>query len=471
MAYWRRSPFSGKRISNLDYAALRVVLPYVLFAALWILFSDRILAIFEPDLKLYVFFSTIKGLAFVAVSATLLLLLLSRENKLRRRIEEDRQRLLELEQAARAKVESAIRAKDELLALVSHELRTPLTPILAITELLQRDPSLNREASDLLDRVRENVMVESRIVNDLLESTRLASGKMELMLEDVDVHALLRRSIEQLRTAASDKQIAIQVHLCAGNPEVRADRLRLEQVFLNLLSNAIKFNAMDGSVTIETECAGSNKDRVLIHIRDTGIGIDADVLKGLFEPFALGDRSMTRRFGGMGLGLYLARSIVQLHAGKLTATSEGTGAGSTFTIELPCVQSSASPKAIGQRSRSALRILLVEDNPDTLTLLGKVLKRLSCEVVPAANAAEALAAAQRNHIDLVISDIGLPDRSGWELMQELRTTRGLRGIAISGFSSEEDRQRSHDSGFSKHLVKPVGVQDLKTILQEFTPAV
>jgi CheY-like chemotaxis protein len=391
-----------------------------------------------------------------------------RESRLRQRIEADRQRLLDLEQAARARAETANRAKDELLALVSHELRTPLTPILAITELLQRDSSLNREAAELLERVRENVLVESRIVSDLLESTRLASGKLELMLEDVDVHALLRRSIDQLRTAAADKQLAVQVSLCSDNPQVRADRVRLEQVFQNLISNAIKFNTMGGSLTVQSECIGQKRDRLLIHIRDTGIGIDPGVLSRLFEPFGQADRSMTRRFGGMGLGLYLARSIVQLHAGTLTAKSEGPGAGSTFTIELPCVQSPASPKMPSAAPAKTMRVLLVEDNPDTLSLLGKVLTRLSCDVVPAANATEALAAAEQNHIDLVISDIGLPDRSGWELMQELRT-RGLRGVAISGFSSEEDRQRSHESGFSRHLVKPVGVQELKTILQEFAP--
>lgn len=446
-------------------AVIRVVLPYTLFASLWIILSDRIMLYLVHDVKLYGQLQELKGLGFVATSAGLLFLLLASEHRRRRAIEQDRNNILAREQAARARAESASRAKDEMLAMVSHELRTPLTPILTAAELLFSDPIFQGENRELLGRIRDNVLRESRIINDLLETTSLASGSLELVLDELDVHDVITRIADEFDHALWDKHLQLHRRFEARATRVRGDRFRLEQVLRNVLSNAIKFSPSGGSISVRTSLSPTHEDRLQIDVDDSGEGIPAEALTRLFQPFEQADRSINRKYGGLGLGLYLARAIVHLHGGQITAHSRGRGQGSTFTIHLPLCQS-PMPSQATEPILDHPHVLLVEDNPDTLKLMIRILRRLGCEVESAASADEALAIALQNPPDLIISDIGLPDRSGWELMRTLRSKYALPGIAISGFGSDDDRKQSHLAGFSAHLVKPVSVQALRLAMDQ-----
>ena len=454
-------------------SAWRVVVPYCIFAAAWILFSDRFVATIAPDVNAFARVGIIKGLAFVAVSGLLLYLLLQAEHAAIRKAVHQRDDLLASEQAARAHAESANRAKDELFAIVSHELRTPLTSILAMTEVLRQDPSLSSEAAENLQHIHENILLECRIVNDLLDSTRLAAGKLGFSLALLDLNAVLGLAVRDTAPAAADHKITLAYAPAATPTMVMGDAGRLSQVFRNLLHNAIKFTPADGRITVRISTFQAPVASALVEVQDTGIGIAADVLPRLFAPFEQADRSTTRRFGGLGLGLYLARNLIVLHHGELDARSEGHSKGATFRVRLPLCQSVSAPTSAPARSApfspgSPLRllVLLVDDNTDTLRALGRVLKTMGCDVVAAVSAETALAAASDRRFDVMLSDIGLPGRSGWDLMRDLRLQQNIPGIAISGFGSEEDIQRSREAGFRSHLVKPISFADLRNALDE-----
>lgn len=451
-------------------AALRIVVPYLVFATLWILLSDRVLALIAPDIDRYSQIGTIKGLVFVLVSAGLLLVVMRSEFRARKAVEADRADLLLREQAARARAESANRAKDELLALVSHELRTPLTAVLTTAEILLQDNELSADQRELLAGVRDGVLQEARIVGDLLDTTNLAAGKLHLKVDRADVNRVLGDIAQELAREAREKPLELRMELSPGELAARADAQRLEQVFRNLVGNAVKFTPSGGSIVVRSALEG---DRVVVDVEDTGMGISAELQQRLFEPFEQGDRSITRQFGGLGLGLYLARSIVELHSGRLTLHSDGEGQGCRFRVELPMWAPGTLPQSAPAAPAPAMprgrTVLLVEDNVDTLRALARLLGRMGYTVVPARSAAEALQAANQNSVSLVISDIGLPDRSGWELMSQLHREKGLQGVAISGFNTEEDRQRSTDAGFIAHLVKPVTFQDLQDVMIRVPP--
>lgn len=441
-------------------AALRIVAPYVIFAGLWILLSDRVAQMLAPNVERLGQISMIKGLLFVVVSAALLLMVLRAEFRARHEVEVDRADLLKREQAARARAESANRAKDELLALVSHELRTPLTAVLTSAEILLQDQQLGPEQKELLAAVRQGVLQEAQIVGDLLDTTGLVAGKLQLRLERTEVNAILEILLKESAPGIDEKSLTLRSELSREDLVTRADARRLTQVFRNLLNNAIKFTPSGGTVTVRSMLDG---DRVVVEVEDTGMGIAPDLQKRLFEPFEQGDRSITRLYGGLGLGLYLTRGIVELHGGKLVLHSAGTGQGSRFRVDLPQWVQGPAPLTTASTSAPTLSnrtVLLVEDNVETLRALGRLLGRMGCTVIPARNAAEAVRAAGRGDISLVVCDIGLPDRSGWDLMKQLHAQRGLGGVAISGFSSNEDRERSLASGFNLHLVKPVTFHDL-----------
>lgn len=445
-------------------AALRIVVFYVLFATLWILLSDRVAEALAPDVQRLSQIGMIKGLLFVAVSGALLLMVLRSEFRARQIVEADRADLLQREQSARARAEKANRTKDELLALVSHELRTPLTAVLTSAEILLQDEGLNEEQKELLTTMRQGVLQEAQIVGDLLDTTSLVSGKLHMRMERTDVNGVLVMVLNELTPAIREKSLTMRTELSPGALHTRADGRRLGQVFRNLLDNAIKFTPSGGKVTLRSIHDG---DRVAVEVEDTGMGIAADLQTRLFEPFEQGDRSITRQFGGLGLGLYLSRGIVEMHGGKLILLSSGIDQGCRFRVELPqWVEGPAPVKAPSAAPPVANNktVLLVEDNVDTLRALARLLGRMGCTVIPARNAAEAVRAAGQGYISLVICDIGLPDRSGWQLMTQLHGQKGLSGVAISGFSSDEDRQRSLDAGFSAHLVKPVTYQDLQAAL-------
>ena len=385
-----------------------------------------------------------------------------------RSIQADRDQLLAREQAARKTAETANRAKDEFLATLSHELRTPLTPIAAAIDLIQRMVDLPPAARELAADIRRHVHLEARLIDDLLDMAQLRTGDLRLDRKRLEVHALLRSSVSALQARAGEGQIGLALDLTAADSAVIGDEGRLVQLFNHLIENALKFTPAGGTVMVRTlnkGVASAEPTRLIIDIIDTGMGIEPDVLGRLFRPFEQADSSLTRRFGGLGRGLNLARALAELHGGTLTGASEGSGCGACFRVMLPTAPAAATTLS-PPRLTTAPRVLLVEDNPDTLRLLGRLVKSFGCTVTMAESAASALQLAGDGPIDLLISDIGLPDRSGWELMRELSSKQPMRGIAISGFSSDDDIRRSHEAGFAAHLVKPVNVQQLEELVRQ-----
>ncbi|HSF39204.1 MAG TPA: ATP-binding protein [Thermoanaerobaculia bacterium] len=387
---------------------------------------------------------------------------------------EAEERLREAKEAA----EAANRAKDRFLATLSHELRTPLTPVLAVVSSLERDERLDALVREELAMIRRNVELEARLIDDLLDLTRIARGKLELHPEVIDLRQILDHA---LQTCCSPELAArcprIVTDLDEGDHRVWGDASRLTQVLWNLLSNAVKFTPAEGTITIRSRREpGEDEGWLRIEIRDDGIGIEPDVLPRLFEGFEQGERSITRRFGGLGLGLAISKAIAEMHGGSLAAASEGRGRGATFTLRLPdrgdlAVKEpdhAAEAGGTDDAGRS-LHLLLVEDHADTAEAMADLLRLLGHRVDVAGTVAAALATAQgsaRDPFDLVVSDLGLPDGTGLDLMRELTRRHGLRGIALSGYGMEEDIRKSREAGFARHLTKPVNLQALESAIRQ-----
>ncbi len=375
-------------------------------------------------------------------------------------------------------VEAAGRAKDNFLAALSHELRTPLTPVLALVSALRVDARLPEDVRQDLAIIHRNVSLEARLIDDLLDLTRIARGKLELRLEG---------------TGAAQKQIACCEELAEGSHLVRGDAARLTQVLWNLLSNAVKFTPEHGGISVRSRIETQDGAAwVAVEVTDTGMGIEPATLPRIFGAFEQGAREITRAFGGLGLGLAISRRIVEMHGGTITAASEGTGKGATFTVRLPlapeeaaAAKPSASPSgtaphegaaAVGPELASA-HLLLVEDHTDTAQVMTRMLRRAGYHVTAAATVHEALSrvAETQSEVDgsgrprpvqLVVSDLGLPDGSGTDLMRELRAKYRLPGIALSGFGMEEDVRAATEAGFAKHLTKPVDFDALLSAIRE-----
>lgn len=389
----------------------------------------------------------------------------------RRTIETERQELLRREQRARADAEAANRRKDQFLAVLSHELRTPLTPVLARLSLLKREPGLSAVAKNGLEMIRRNVELEARLIDDLLDVTRLARGQLKLHLETVDAHEILRNALAIYEEDIARKRQQLDLHLDADEHFVRADSVRLQQVFWNLISNAVKYTPEGGIIAVRTEDdsgesrngSGRSQPHLRVMVKDSGIGIDPNVMPRIFDPFEQGEQTLTRRYGGLGLGLSISRSLMQMHGGSLTAESHGAGEGATFIVEIPtvagAVRAAPRPKPTEGPAAEPQRILLVDDNEDTLRVMARLL-RLSGHKVVTADSLNAAVSAADQPFDLLITDIGLPDGTGWELMNQLRQRGPVRGIAISGFSMDEDVRRSEAAGFVEHLSKPINPDDL-----------
>jgi len=390
-------------------------------------------------------------------------------------------RLYEAEQHARGAAELANKAKDDFLAALSHELRTPLTPALGILSSLSGDGSIPEALAADLEIVRRNVEVEARLIDDLLDVTRIRSGKLELHIERVRLAALVDEAIGICQVDLDAKHLSMERDLGAADIEIAADRLRITQVLWNLLKNSIKFTPERGTISVRAlvESHGDGK-RIILEVQDTGMGMEPGDVERLFKAFEQGDRHVTRQFGGLGLGLAISSGIAESHGGSITAFSGGRGKGSTFTLTLPCgdLRAAAAPDgratyapARGERTRR-LRILLVEDHADTANILARLLGRMGHEVISVSTVADALHAAGKEAagagIDMVISDVGLPDGSGLDLMRELSSVHGLRGIALSGFGRDSDVEKSHASGFSRHLTKPINVVVLRRAILELT---
>ncbi|HVW21344.1 MAG TPA: ATP-binding protein [Opitutaceae bacterium] len=394
----------------------------------------------------------------------------------RRAAEREREKSAAQLREARDRAENASKAKDEFLAVLSHELRTPLAPVLIAAGVLRDDTRLPADVRDQLAMMERNISLEARLIDDLLDLTMIEHRKLQLRLQACDIHSLAGRSIEIIRPDAKAKDIAIDCDFRAANATFVADPDRIQQVIWNLLRNAVKFSARGSRITLRTRdlVKGASGDWLRIEVSDAGIGIDPARLEEIFQPFDQGDTGGDHRFGGVGLGLSIARAVVELHGGRIVAQSAGLDRGATFIVDLPRGNTAAASgvtadegiAAAAAGPRPKLRLLLIEDHDSTLQTTRRLLERDGHEVSTATSVASALAAAAGNTFDLVISDVGLPDGTGTELMARLRETHGLRGIALSGYGTKEDRERSRAAGFFVHLVKPVRFSDLRQAIAQ-----
>lgn len=385
----------------------------------------------------------------------------------------EREHVLEQLKRAHNELLAASHAKDDFLATLSHELRTPLNPVL----LLASDAMANRDLPPRVradfNTIRKNVEMEARLIDDLLDLTRIERGKIILEKHLINLRSVLQDAIAQVREEMNQKHIALDLQLRATQQTVFADAVRLQQIFWNLLKNAVKFTPDGGQITVETE---SSADKLLVRISDTGIGMTPDELAGIFTAFSQGNHAAANghRFGGLGLGLSISQKLAEFHSGKILAASDGRDRGSTFTVELPLAASAQShgnsiirkppEDALPGASAKKIRILLVEDHEPTRTTLTSLLARRLYDVVAAATAAEARTLAGTRDFDLLITDIGLPDGNGYDLMDELGKKNSLRGIALTGYGMEHDVARSENAGFDAHLTKPVRIQSLEAVL-------
>jgi len=372
--------------------------------------------------------------------------------------------LYKVAQEARTQAERANLAKDRFLAMLSHELRTPLTPVLTSLLALEHD-GLADDVQSSLQMIRRNVELEARLIDDLLDLTRISKDKVQLSLEIVDAHVLLRNALEICQSEIEQKRLNLELHLDAPRVHLEADPARLQQVFWNLIKNAVKFTPRDGRLSIRT--CNDDQNQFCAEVSDTGCGIEAESLPRIFKPFEQGTRA---RFGGLGLGLAISKALVESHKGSLAATSAGRDQGATFTAVFPLteheLQKTSNGAAVTPSQRRSLRILLVEDHEDTNRSLTQLLQRRGYEVLPAETMAKAMELAAAKEFDVLVSDIGLPDGSGIELMQQLSSERPVFGIALTGFGMEEDIRRSHEGGFEYHLIKPVDLNRLDSLIQE-----
>lgn len=390
---------------------------------------------------------------------------------LRRALRESQERRARIEAehaliAAKEAAEAANRAKDRFLATLSHELRTPLSPVLITLHAMESDATLPQAVRHDVSMMRRNVELESRLIDDLLDLSRITTGKLELDLQSTDVHDLVGHVLASAEHDILSKNLGVERELSAARFVVNGDATRLQQVFWNLIRNAIKFTPPGG--TIRVRSAEVPEGIIEIEISDTGIGIPAEILPRIFDAFEQGDPSITRRYGGLGLGLSISKAVVDLHRGTIAAASDGADQGASFRVRLPLAM--PRPQTTAPRTSRSLceadrpRILLVEDHPDTSNMLNRLLSINGFCVHVAGSKATALAAAADQPFDLVVSDIGLPDATGYELMRELSARYGLRGIALTGYGMDEDIEQSREAGFAEHLVKPIDFARLQTLI-------
>jgi len=378
----------------------------------------------------------------------------------RRRIEQELQQ-------QKSVVETANRTKDHFLAMLSHELRTPLTPVISTLESLETEPAQTEGTRSALAMIRRNVELETQLIDDLLDFTRIARDKMQLRFVPVDTHLAISNVVEICRAEVESKNLRVDLNLRANKHHVAADAAKFQQIIWNLLKNAVKFTRDSGEIAISS--SNPSPEVLMITVRDTGIGMEPDVMQRIFDPFEQGNRSFERRLGGLGLGLAISKSLAQAHGGRLTAQSDGRDHGSTFIFSMPTLSTAEIASVPGPTSSEALpqglKILLVDDHEDTCAALEKLLVRRGHLVATTHNVRSAMEAAVRNKFDLLISDIALPDGSGMDLMMQLRAISKIPGIAISGFGNNGDIERSLQAGFSEHLIKPVKLENLEAAIE------
>ncbi len=382
-------------------------------------------------------------------------------------------------QEARASAEAANGLKDAFLATLSHELRTPLTAISGWAHLLQRGKLSPDETARAVETIIRNAGAQAQIIDELLDVSRIITGKLQLDFQPLDIGVVVQTAIVTVTPAANVKGISIQLIQNPAGTCVMGDPERLQQVFWNLLSNAIKFTPRDGRVRVNVECVGSVAEVV---VSDTGVGIDPEFLPRVFDRFTQDDSSSTRRASGLGLGLSIARQLVELHGGSMSAQSPGLGQGSTFTARFPLSPIAAGPLDSRVYSRAermvrledgpdlgGIRVLVAEDDEDARGLIGKVLEIQGATVTTVSSAREALDLLLKNPFDVLISDIEMPGTDGYQLIRELRLRPPQKGgsvpaAALTAYASTEDRMRALRAGFQLHLAKPVQPSELVTVV-------
>jgi len=385
-------------------------------------------------------------------------------SELQNRQEELQTTNLELAEKARSNL-----AKDQFLAMLSHELRTPLTPVLASALALESEPALPQEVHESLHMIRRNVELEARLIDDLLDLTRIDRGKVQLNFEVVDAHTLLQNALEICQAEIDRKHLRRSLDLRARKVHLRADPARLQQIFWNLINNAVKFTSSDGQISIST--SNTSMGELRVEIADTGLGIEPESLPKIFDAFEQGGRT---QLGGLGLGLAISKALVEAHKGIITAQSAGRNKGSTFMLIFPTSEKAAAQitPAVSPKlpEHLAMRILLVEDHEDSNRSLTNLLRRRGYHVQSALTFQSALDLSAKEEFDVLISDLALPDGNGIDLMQTLQSTRPVLGIALTGFGMEDDVRKSREAGFQHHLVKPIDLNKLDILIQESAAA-
>jgi len=329
---------------------------------------------------------------------------------------------------------------------------------------LENEQALPENIRESLQVIRRNVELEARLIDDLLDLTRISRGKVQLSLEIVDAHTLLRNALEICQAEIEQKHLALRLDLAAPKVHMQADPARLQQIFWNLIKNAVKFTPKGGQIRIST--SNDSGDQLRVEIADTGVGIEPEALPKIFDAFEQGGSA---QLGGLGLGLAISKALVETHKGTITAESAGRNTGAKFTLIFPtCEKAGAQTAATVPATtpqRQTMRILLVEDHEDTNRSLTNLLRLRGYHVQSAVNLQSALDLSAKEEFDVLISDLGLPDGSGVDLMQTLRSKRPLLGIALTGFGMEDDIRKSHDAGFKHHLVKPIDLNKLDSLIQ------
>jgi PAS domain S-box-containing protein len=404
----------------------------------------------------------------------------AREAELQAQIEA-RSRLLSSEKLARNEAERANRLKDEFLATISHELRNPLNAILGWAHMLRLGKLTPPNAERAVETIYRNARSQAQLVSDLLDVSRIISGKLRLDVRTVDLISIVTAALDSIRPAAEAKEIRVQTVLDSATGPISGDSDRLQQIVWNLLTNAVKFTPTGGRIQVKVHRLDSN---VEIVVSDTGVGINKEFLPYVFDRFRQADASTTRVHGGLGLGLSIVHQLVDLHGGSVSVNSEGEGQGATFTILLPFVSSANDQKEVeaaspvqtdevvgleGLPSLEGLTVLVVDDEADTRELIREVLKECGSEVILSRSAAEALEAIEKYKPDILISDLGMPDEDGYSLITKIRALPPERGghipaAALTAYARAEDRMRVLRSGFQFHLPKPVDSAELVTVV-------
>jgi two-component system CheB/CheR fusion protein len=370
--------------------------------------------------------------------------------------------------SAKKTAENANKAKDQFLAALSHELRAPLSPVLMMSTAMELDPAIPSEVREQAGIIRRNAELEARLIDDLLDHSRIRHGKLNLVKSPVDIHNVLTQTEEIVRSEGTSKRVTILFGKNARDHFVFGDSARLQQVFWNIIKNGVKFTPAGGEVRVLTSNAGGE---LAVRVTDTGVGIAAESLPKIFQAFEQGSLP-TGSFGGLGLGLAISRAIVEMHGGRIEAESEGIGRGATFSVVLKTVAPPMATELSGAPVLTAgsgrLRLLLVEDHDSTRDVLVRILRRAGHQVHGAATGLQALEFLQTaGPFDAVISDLGLPDQSGFDLLREIRSAHpAIPAIALSGYGMDEDVKRAKDAGFTAHLVKPVPFDQLRALLDQ-----